>query len=314
MTTLHDPLDDLLREFRADEARIDDDLRDRIWDEVVAATGIGGTDIVPRRRPPDRRARRVLGLAAALLAAALAGAGLARATVDDPGTVTAGTADAPGTTDGAPLPTLDELADDAAARQDTVLGEPGATYAHIVASFVYHAPPGSGDEDAAGQIETWVGLDGTGRERSAQADGSNAGDTTVDEPGSLLLGTVTPEAAIALPDDGGAVLDQMVTELGAAGPDDPGASRTLVDLLAQPGLPGTARAGALRALGVLGFEVGPGAAPGTVTLTGPGADGSTLTVELHIETARVRSRVQTDPDGGTTATWFSEADLRPTTD
>ncbi len=314
MTMLDDQLDDLLRSFRADEAFIDDEIRGRIWEEVVATTTLAATPLPRRTDPRTRRARRVLTLAAALLVAALSGGVVARVTVDDPGTVTAGVAATPDTATTGPAPTLDELTDAAAAHQGPVLGDPGATHAHVVASFVYHVPTDAEEDDVAGQLESWVTADGTGRLSGNRTDNGNAVDQTFDEPNSLLLGPVTPSVALALPADGRAVLEQMVPALGTASPSDPASSTSLVDLLAQPGLPGAARAGLLGALGELGFETQAGASPNTVRLSGPAADGATVTAELDIETGRTLSRIQTDPDGGTAAVWYSSVDLRATAD
>lgn len=304
MTTLDDQADDLLRRFRADEAAIDDDLRRRMWDEVAQRTASVPASVRPAR-PSGRTRRRVLAVAAAVLVVALAGVVVARGTgVDDRPRETARA------TDGS-TPTLRDVAADAAGRTGPVLGDPGATYAHVVASYVLHVP---GDGDASGRTETWVALDGTGRRSASQADGANPSDALFAEPGTLPLGSLRPEVAVDLPDDGHGAIAAVIVDLGAQDGEDLATAGPLVELLALPGVPASARAGALRALDVLGYTTAPGIDAGTVTLSGPAYLGAVTTAVLDLDSGLVTSRTVIESDGRTTETSWSQADLRPTTD
>lgn len=310
MTMLDDQVDDLLRHFRADEAVIDDPLRQRMWDEVARTTATAPVPLRPAAGRPS--GRRVLA-AAALVLAALAGGVVARATAGDgdPGDRATEQARADGT---AGAPTLTELADQLSTLGGPVLGDPGATYAHVVASSVHHAADGSGDSDLAGRAETWVSLDGTGRRRGMLTNGANPEDVVVDQVGMLPLGALRAAAVVVLPDDADATIAAAIADLGSG--DDPAVviADPLIEALAHPGIPGPARAGALRALDRLGFETAPGIDAGTVTLAGPAHDDAVVTAVLDVATGRITSRQLVEVDGSTTATWWSDADLRPTTD
>jgi hypothetical protein len=145
--------------------------------------------------------------------------------------------------------------------------------------------------------QRWIAADGSGREVK-NVEGSGSGPVARTRgPGFFNLGSLTPSAAVALPDDGQAVLDRFTRDLGAGAGEE---SLALVDLLTYAGVPGPARAGALRVLDRLGFEPAPGPdpAPNLWRVEGPGPDGSTMRVDFDLRTGEVAAWTRIVPGGG----------------
>ena len=313
MTLLDDDIDDLLQAFRADEARIDDIIRTRIWDRVCDAAPDAPNTLDTldrgarvrqlRHRVVTRTRARVLAVAAAVLVL-LAVGGLSIRSGPDDDAVTAGPAPT------IPLPRdLQGLADHVADLPTPVLGDPGATYSYRSAIRTVQNDPT--DEVTTFIEQQWVGLDGSGRQ--AADGGGSPGDETVGAD-SLALGPFTPRVAVRLPDDADTVLaavDQRYGE-GVSTQASPG----LLDILTYSGIPGPARAGLLRALDRLGFAPvsAPELGPTLLRVEGPDPDGSTMQADLDLRTGRVIAMARSLPGGGVDRLTDIEVDLRRDTE
>lgn len=323
MTPSDDRLDEALDGFRADEGTLDAAARSRISARVHAATGVDpdashpstgsdedGTDA------PDARAmvgrRRVLSwpltAAAAVILVALIGAAALWST-GDRGTVSS-TPRATAPTDAAPR--LADLADLAAGQGGAVLGEAGATYAHRVVTRTIEDTDAAGGERGIGRFATWVALDGSGREADLDAP---ADEGLRPEPGSLRIAGLPPAEAVALPDD----VDEVWRVFGTA--DDGPTTFTpievapaVADALAVAGLPGTARAGMLRALDEVGYRPTGAVDAGTGTaryeIAGGGGGAEDVVVVVDVRTTLVVSIQLSRADGSGTTSAFSEVALR----
>jgi hypothetical protein len=309
MTLLDDDIDDLLQAFRADEARIDDIIRTRIWARVCDAAPDAPTALDTldrgarvrqlRQRVVTRPRARLLAVAAAVLVL-LAVGGLSIRSGPDDDAVTAGPAST------VPLPRdLQELADAVTDLPTPVLGEPGATYTYRRAiRSVQNAPT---DEATTFVDQQWIGLDGSGRQ--AADGGGSPGDETVGAA-SLLLGPFAPRVAVRLPDDADAVLAAVERRHGegASAQAAPG----LFDILTYAGIPGPARAGVLRALDRIGFVPvpAPELGPTVLRVEGPDPDGSTMQADLDLRTGRVIAMTRPLSGGGVDRSTDIEVDLR----
>ena len=300
MSFLGDYIDALLRAFRADEARMDDAIRSRIWAEITeadpeAADWLDTLDRGARVRQIRRRAprpSRILAVAAVLLLLAA----VQMVVRSGPGPseepfVSVG----PSTT--LPIPRdLDEFADQVAIVQGTVLGETEDTrYSYLRFVRTYQADPAATVRTSLEQ--RWVAANGSGREL-IDVEGSDSGPVArMRGPGFFNLGSLTPSAAVVLPDDGRAVLDRFTRDPGTGDGEE---SLALVDLLTYAGVPGSARAGALRALDQLGFEPAPGPhpAPNLWRVEGSGPDGLRVQVDLDLYTGEVAAWTRLLSGGG----------------
>lgn len=96
------------------------------------------------------------------------------------------------------------------------------------------------------------------------------------------------------------------------GPGETEKALALVDLLTYAGIPGPARAGALRALDVLGFEPAPGPEPAPTLwrVEGPGPDGSTMQVDFDRLTGEITAWTRLLAGGGFMRLTNIEIDLR----
>jgi hypothetical protein len=294
---LDDYIDALLRAFRADEARMDDAIRSRIWAEITdadpeAADWLDTLDRGARVRQIRRQAPRpsqILAVAAVLVLLAAVQLVVHSGPSEEPFVSTG-----PSTT--LPIPhDLDEFADRVAIMQATVLGETDET------RYSYLRGVRTGQIDPTLEVETsfeqrWVAVDGSGRDvNTSDATGR---DETTGGPGTYDLGLVPPRAAVHLDDD----VDMVLATVG----DHPEAvssgehAAALVDLLTYAGLPGPARAGVLRALDQLGFEPAPGPdpAPSLWRVEGPGPDGSTMRVDFDLDTGGVAAWTRLLRGGG----------------
>ena len=313
MTMLDDDIDDLLGAFRADEGVLDDVSRQRMWDRVERTTGARSPARRRRGATPARRRgtgaapRRLVAMAAALLVAVAAGVVVGRAT-GDAERVTVAPADAPDTTTTAQLPTMNDLAAAAGSDSGAVVGSSaGAAYAHVITSTLIH----NGEADAVGQVETWVAVDGSGRRRVLSATAANADDTTSIEPDAVAVAGVPMSTLLALPRDP----DQLAAALAGDDPTVPAVAvaPTMVDLLAQPGLPAATREALFEALASFGYRTGPGVTTGSVHLRGPGGEGIVVQAEVLLTGTLVTSRTTTGADGTVRSVSWSQPDLRPST-
>jgi hypothetical protein len=308
----NDHLFGLLRGFRADEARIDDAIRSRIWAQITdadpeAADWLDTLDRGARVRQIRRRAPRpsqILAVAAVLVLLAAAQMVVRSGPSEEP-SVSAG----PSTT--VPIPhDLDELADRVAIERATVLGETEDT------RYTYQRGVRSTQlvptvEATTSFEQRWIADDGSGREVIDVEGSDRDPEVYVRNPGYFNFGSLTPPAAVALPDDAGAVLDSLTRDAGA-GAGDTEKALALVDLLTYAGVPGPARAGALRALDRLGFEPAPGPdpAPNLWRVEGTGPDGSTMRVDFDLLTGEVAAWTRLLRGGGFMRLTNIEIDLR----
>ena len=303
----------LLRRFRADEGRVDDAIRSRIWADISehdpeASLWLDTLDRGARVRQLRRRAPRpsqILAVAAVLVLLAVAQLAVRSGPSEEP-TVSAG----PSTT--VPVPRdLDELADRMAIVRGTVLGETDDT------RYTYRRGVRTAQRDPTVAVETsfeqqWVADDGSGRE-VVDVEGSGRGPVARTRgPGFYEIGFLPPAIARGLPDDPDTVLATYERSIGVVGAE---ASFYLVDLVTYAGVPGPARAGALRALDQLGFEpaLGPDPAPNLWRVEGPGPDGSTMRVDFDLRTGEVATWTRLLPGGGFMRFTNIEIDLRPDT-
>ena len=313
MTLLDDDIDDLLHAFRADEARLDDATRTRIWVQICDAVPEAPTMLDTldrgarvrrlRQRVGTRPRARVLAVAAAVLAL-LAVGGLSIRSGPDDDAVTAGLA----TT--APVPRdLEELADRVADLPTTTLGADGATYTYRRGIRSIQGSPTS--EMSTRVEQQWVALDGSGREIIDVEGDDRDRDQTKDAPDSYEIGFLPPRTAVGLPDDADIVMATFARDAGL-GAGDPRISPALVEILTYTGLPAPSRAGVLRALGRLGFAPVPGAdlTPNVWRVEGPGPDGSTMQADLDLRTGGVTALARLTPDGFFNRLTSIEVDLR----
>lgn len=311
MTLLDDHVDDLLQSFRADEGRLDDATRARMWARICEVSPeapveldrldpFSGVRRLRRRANAARPRGRVLAIAAAVLALlAVAGVVIRTGPAEDP--VTAG----PPTTVELPR-NLQELAHAVVDLPATVLGEPGAEYTYRRGLNVVQGPDG-GALSTVRNVQ-WVGLDGSGREL---ATGTQTSDQTYG-PDALTLGLFAPDVAIGLTDDVDALAAVVEQERGVALSREvtPG----LVEALTFTGIPGPARAGILRALDRLGFTPvpAPTLGPNLLRVEGPGPDGSTMQADLDLRTGQAVATARSFGDGSDRLTSI-EVDLRQDT-
>jgi hypothetical protein len=310
MNLLDDDIDDLLQSFRADEARIDDAIRARMWTAICADAPDAATELDALDRGTVRRLgrrtgtsrARMLGIAAAVLVL-LAGAGLAVRSGSGDKDVAAGPPTTVATPEG-----LQEFADRVAALpRGAVLGDsPATAFTYQVSTFRTASP------DVARpvtQTETaWIGHDGSGRLWVPPDRDETKG------PGSYSLGLFTPAVAVALPDVDAAVtgaieqvpeVDGLTADLG----------RALVNTLTYTGLPPSARAGLIRALDRIGFVPvpAPELGPNLWRVEGSGPDGSTLQVDFDLRTGEVVASVFVAADGRRDERTIIDVDLRGNT-
>lgn len=312
MTLLDDDIDDLLQAFRADEARIDDLIRSRIWARVCDAAPDAPTALDTldrgarvrrlRSRVGGRPRARVLAVAAAVLAL-LAVGGLSIRTGPDDDAVTAGPAPT------APLPRdLQQLADYVTALPTPVLGDPGAAYAYRRGTR--SAQNGPDSETSVYVEQQWTSLDGSGRQLVDAEGDDRDPDETTGGPGTFDLGLLPPRVAIGLLDDVDGVAATVERDLDVAF--SPELSPGLVETLTYSGLPGPARAGLLRAIDRLGFDpvLAPELGPSLLRVEGPGPEGSMMQADLDLRTGGVVAMARIWPGGEFDRLSSIEVDLR----
>ncbi|HEU5152325.1 MAG TPA: hypothetical protein VFU19_17680 [Iamia sp.] len=304
----------LLRAFRADEARIDDAIRSRIWADIVehdpeAALWLDTLDRGARVGHLRRRAARparIMAVAAVLVLLAVVQLALHSTGPSEQPFVSAG----PSTT--VPIPRdLDDLADRVTLMLPEVLGETEDT------RYTYLRGVHTGQADPTRAVQTfveqrWVAADGSGRELIDNESTGRAPDEHRRGPGFFNFGPLTPSAIVSLPDDGQVVLDSISRDPDPVAGDGETAL-ALVELLTYAGFPGPARAGALRALDRLGFEPAPGPdpAPTLWRVEGPGPDGLRVQVDFDLHTGEVAAWTRLTPGGGFIRLTNIETDLRP---
>jgi hypothetical protein len=309
MNLLDDDIDDLLQSFRADEARLDDTTRARMWSAICtdapdAATELDALDRGTRVRPLRRRTgtsrTRMLGIAAAVLVL-LAGAGLAVRSGTGDKDVTAG----PPTTVAAPEG-LQELADRVAALpRGAVLGDsPDTRFTYQVLTRRIVSPTAT---EATTYTETrWIGRDGSGRLWIPPDRDETEG------PGSYAFGELlAPDVAVGLPDVDASVTRTIEQVLGVGGLDSDEAPG-LVATLSHTGLPPAARAGLIRALDRIGFVPvpAPELGPNLWRVEGSGPDGSTMQADFDLLTGEVIASVRVSADGRRDERIITDVDLR----
>lgn len=313
MNARDDHIFDLLRAFRADEAHIDDAIRSRIWADISehdpeAALWLDTLDRGARIRQLRRRAprpSRIIGAAAVLLLLTTVQLVLRSGGASEEPFVATG----PSTT--IPIPQdLNELADRVAAMHPTVFGET-EDYAFTYLRGVRSSQADSARAVAVSVEKRWVATDGSGRE-VIDVEGDARDRDVIAEAGTFQIGFLPPDVARGLSDDADEVLATFERSNGVAGSQ---AAFQLVDLLTYAGLPGAARAGALRALGELGYEPAPGAdpAPNLWRVEGPGPDGSRMRVDFDLRTGEVVAWTRLMSAGGFIRFTDIEVDLRPDT-
>lgn len=302
----------LLRGFRADEARVDDAIRSRIWADISdadpeASLWLDTLDRGARIRQLRRKAprpSRILAVAAVLVLLAVAQLAVRSGPGEDP-FVFAG----PSTTVPVPLD-LDELADRVATMSAPVLGgTDDSRYTYLRA--VHSTQLDRTREVTTSFEQRWVADDGSGREVIDVEGSGRVPDVYTRGPDSYEIGFVPPLIALGLPDDADIVLATFIRNTGVR-PGDSLNPLALIDLLTYAGVPGPARAGALRALDRLGFEPAPGpdAAPNLWRVEGSGPDGSTMRVDFDLNTNEVAAWTRLLPGGGFTRLTDIEIDLR----
>ena len=309
--SFRDEIEARLRAFRAHEARMDDDLRSRIWDQITrddpdAAFWLDNLQrnvrIRQSRRRPARPSR-ILAVAAVLILLAVAQMVVRSGPSEEP-FVSVG----PSTT--VPVPrNIDEFADGVAIAFGTALGETEDTrYAYR--SGILTSQPNPDRAVVISVEQRWIADDGSGREVIDVEGSGRVPDEYVRGPGFFDLGSLTLGDAIALPDDPGAVLGSIIRDAdGTAG--DAEKALVLVDLLTYAGVPGPARAGALRALARLGFEPAPGnPAPNLWRVEGSGPNGLRVQVDFDLRTGEIDSWTRLFPGGGYVRLTNIEIDLR----
>ncbi len=301
----------LLRGFRADEGRIDGAIRSRIWADITdadpeAADWLDVLDRdarVRRLRRQTPRPSRILAVAAVLALLAVAQMVVRSGPSEEPFVSTG-----PSTTVPIPLD-LDELADWVAVEVPAVLGETAdARYTYLRGVRSTRLEPRL--EVSTSWEQRWIAVDGSGREVIDIEGDTRDRDITTDEAGSYEIGLLPPLAAVRLGDTADTVLATYEWSTGAVGPD---VSLRLIDLLTYAGLPGLARAGALRALDRLGFKPAPGPARNLWRVEGPGPDGSTMQVDFDLRTNEVTAWTRLLRGGGFMRFTDIEIDLRPDT-
>ena len=321
-----------LRRFKEEEARLPDDVRERMRRELLERAGLGaGAAALPgswpgdadelapsgarrgERSVPPRRARRravTVGLAAAVIGAvALVLAFTGRSAEPD---VAVGR---PERTTTAPAgdPDLAEIADRAGARRGPVLGEAGARYAHRI-TVVGGRPPAPG-ETARSSVrrETWISLEGTGRRIDDLPGDAPPADESFDEPGTLRFeDTFDPRDIVDLPTDPDEAVARFREMLGAP-PDAVDVGEAIVDVLAEAGVPPAVRAALFGALDEIGFrsvedESGRGPA-----YDGPGPAGVTYRLVVDPETTIPLVLETRIGDDVTAMTSYEDVELRSDT-
>lgn len=289
---------------------VDEDLEDQIRG-YAEALGVG-EPITPEQARAraiavwsrHRRRRRLMVTAAVLVLLAATGlfvrTSLAVDTVTDD-SVTAGR----------PVPRdLWELADRVAGLPPTtVLGETDDaryTYRRITRSTDQPTSEVTSDVE-----EMWVASDGSGRQVTFVEDDPNQASEGAAGPDLFTVDGVPVRVFLDLPDDADAVAAAFATS-GKHGFTDELAPQ-LVDALSYAGLPGPARAGALRALDDLGMTPVPDADPGPhlLRVTGPrGPDGWRLQADFDVRTGMAVAWEIYGPDGEVGRFVTIEVDLR----
>lgn len=289
-----------------DQGLKDQGLEDHIRDYAAALEA--GTPITPaqaRARAIDswnrhRRRRHLMVAAAALIFLAAAGL-VVRTSVAADDTVTAGR----------PIPRdLRELADRVAALPPTpVLGETAS------ARFTYRRTSRSTDEptsEVSSDVEEmWVAADGSGRQLTFDEDDPDQTSEGAAGPSIFTVDGVPLPIFLKVPDDVDAVA-AVFAQYGLHGFTDEAAPR-LIDALSYLGIPGPARAGALRALDDLGMTPVPDADPGPhlLRVAGPRRpDGSRLQADFDVRTGRAVAWELYGPAMEVTRIVTIEVDLR----
>ncbi|HEX8779876.1 MAG TPA: hypothetical protein VF728_01730 [Nocardioides sp.] len=284
----------------------DQDLEDQIRDHAGALAA--GEPITPDQARAHaiavwnrHRRRRHLMVAAAVLIF-LAAAGLfVRTSLADDTPVTAGR----------PTPRdLWELADRVAGLPPTtVLDEDdGARYTYRRGARSTDRPTSEVTSDIE---EMWVSIDGAGRQVTVAEDNPTQTSEGVASPDLFTVDGVPVRTFLQLPDDADAVAAAFIT-YGKRGFTDE-VSPMLVDALSYTGLPGPARAGALRALDLLGMVPVPDADPGPhlLRVAGPrGPDGSKLQADFDVRTGMAVAWELYGAGGEVTRFVTIEVDLR----
>ncbi len=246
-----------------------------------------------------RRRRHLMVAAAVLVLLASAGLFVRASLADD--SVTAGR----------PIPrSLGELADRVAdLPPTTVLGETDdARYAYRRVTRSTDRP---GSEVTSDIEETWVSIDGGGRQVTAPEDNPTQTSEGAARPDLFTVDGVPVRIFLELPDDVQAVVAAF-TEHGTHGFTND-VSLRLVDTLAYSGLPGPARAGALRTLDQLGMAPMLDADPGShlLRVAGPrGPDGWRLQADFDVRTGMAVAWELYGPAGEVTRIATIEVDLR----
>ncbi len=318
MTLLDDDIDDLLRSFRADEAVLDDPTRSRMWaricetvpDAPSALDDLDHDTSVRRLRPRSGpRRHRVLAVAAAVLVLLAVAGALVRS--DGRGGGDPVTADPTVTTTSTTVPgrprDLAELADRLATQNVVPFGSSDdVAYTHLVVD------QSIGDDDGGGftnlRYEIWVNAEGAGRVLDLVG-----GVDRRPNPGELMIGALQPSALMNLLDRPGAV--EAALTAGGAITDNSGSTQAVAEALAYVGIPAPARSALLRYLHEQGFHpvTAPDLGSSVMRVEGPGPGGSTLQVDVVLQSGEVVALTHTTSRGGSDVRTYSDADLRADT-